>query len=86
MTRVVLIKWLDAAAAAGWHDRDQMTAQLETPPTLCESVGMLIERKNKDKVTIIQTAGQNEVSGVFEIPRSCIQSVETLCTLPITIG
>ena len=85
MTRVVLIKWQDAAAAPGWHDQSQLSEQLERPPTLCESVGMLVERKNKEKVTIIQTIGQNETSGVFEIPRACIQSVETLCSLPITI-
>lgn len=85
MTRVVLIKWYDAAAAPGWHDQTQLANQLEQPPTLCDTVGMLVERKNKDKVTVIQTVGQNETTGVFEIPRSCIQSIETLCSLPITI-
>jgi hypothetical protein len=85
MTRVVHIKWHDAAAAPGWHDQAQLADQLERPPTLCDTVGMLVERKNKDKVTVIQTIGQNETSGIFEIPRSCIQSVTTLCTLPITI-
>lgn len=85
MIRVVRIQWHDAAAAPGWHDKDQLTDQLEREPTLCDSIGMLVERKNRDKVTIVQTAGQNEVTGVFEIPRDCIKSVETLCTLPITI-
>lgn len=83
--KVVHIQWHDAAAAPGWHDKGQLTDQLERDPTLCDSIGMLVERKNKDKVTIIQTAGQNEVSGVFEIPRDCIKSVTTLCTLPIVI-
>lgn len=86
MTRVVRIRWVDAAAAPGWHDQSQLTDQLEREPTLCDSVGMLVERKNKDKVTIIQTIGQNEVSGVFEIPRDCIRSIETLCTLDIAVG
>lgn len=85
MIRVVLITWQDAAAAPGWHDQSQLNEQLERPPTLCESVGMLVERKNKEKVTIIQTIGSNETSGVFEIPTVCVKSVRTLCTLPITI-
>jgi hypothetical protein len=85
MIRVVHIQWHDAAAAPGWHDQSQLAAQLEQPPTLCDTIGMLVERKNKDKVTVVQTVGQNETTGVFEIPRSCIRSVKTLCTLPITI-
>lgn len=85
MIRVVRVRWVDAAAAPGWHDKGQLIDQLEREPTLCDSIGMLVERKNKDKVTIIQTIGQNETSGVFEIPRDCIRSVETLCTLPITM-
>jgi hypothetical protein len=85
LIRVVLIKWRDAAAAAGWHDQSQLAEQLERSPTLCESVGLLVERRNKEKVTIIQTVGANEVSGVFEIPVACVQSVETLCTLPVSL-
>lgn len=85
MTRVVLIRWHDAAAAPGWHDQSQLADQLTRPPTLCDTVGLLVERKNKDKITVVQTVGQNETSGVFEIPTSCIQSVETLCSLPITL-
>jgi hypothetical protein len=85
MTRVVLIKWVDASAAGGWHDKKELQRHLKSDLSICESVGMLVERKNKDKVTIIQTFGTNQVSGVFEIPRECIRSVETLCSLPITI-
>lgn len=85
MTRIVRIQWEDAAAATGWHDRGQLASQLQAPPTLCESVGYLTEREHKGKVTLVQTIGSNEVSGVFEIPTGCIKSVETICTIPITI-
>jgi hypothetical protein len=85
MTRLVLIKWYDSASASGWHSKEQLNEQLESESTLCQSVGLLVERKNKDKVTIVQTCGVNEVIGIFEIPVGCIRSVETLCSLPITI-
>jgi hypothetical protein len=85
MTRVVHIKWQDAAAAGGWHDKEELASTLETEPSLCETVGLLVERKNKEKVTVIQTFGSNQVTGIFEIPIGCIKSVTTLCSLPITI-
>lgn len=85
MIRVVHIQWHDAAAASGWHGKKELTDVLDSDPALCDSIGMLVERKNKEKVTIIQTMGSSEVSGVFEIPVGYIKSVKTICTLPLTI-
>lgn len=85
MIRVVLIQWVDAASHPGWHDKGQLKEALDGELTICDSVGMLVERTNSEKVTIIQTFGSSEVSGVFEIPRSCIKSVTTLCSLPLTL-
>lgn len=85
MIRVVLIKWYDAATHDAWHRKTELADTLSREPELCESVGMLVDRKNKDKVTILQTFSPNQVMGIFEIPKGCIRSVTTLCTLPITI-
>lgn len=85
MIRVVHIQWVDAAGRPGWHDKSQLKEALDDEVSLCDSVGMLLERTNADKVTLIQTFGTSEVSGVFEIPKDCIRSVRTICPLPLTI-
>lgn len=85
MIRVVHIQWTDAAAHSGWHDKGQLRDALDGEISICDSVGMLVERTNAEKVTLIQTLGTGEVSGVFEIPKECIRSVRTICSLPLTI-
>lgn len=85
MIKVVHIQWVDAAAHPGWHDKGQLKDALDSEISLCDSVGMLVERTNSDKVTLIQTFGASEVSGVFEIPKESIRSVRTICSLPLTI-
>jgi hypothetical protein len=85
MIKVVHIVWTDAASHDSWHTKSELSEKLERPPEECESIGMLIHRKNKDKVTILQTFSPNQVLGVFEIPRGCIKSIKTICTLPLTI-
>ena len=85
MIRVVHITWADAATKSEWHSKKDLIETLESEPEICDSIGMLVDRKHKDKVTIIQTFSENQVCGLFEIPRGCIKSIKTLCTLPITI-
>lgn len=84
MIKVVHIQWHDSAASTGWHSRRELKRVIKSKLSLCESVGMLVEQ-NKAKVVIVQTFGAQETSGVFEIPRDCIQSIKTLATLPIKI-
>ncbi len=85
MMRVVHVLWYDAATFDTWKSKAQLAELLEDEPQMCETVGLLIDRKNKDKITIMQTYSPNAVCGLFEIPRGCIKSIKTLCTLPITI-
>lgn len=84
MIKVVHVTWADASSSGGWHDRAAFKNFADGGLQLCDTVGMLA-MANETKVVLIQTAGTNETSGLFEIPRSCVKDMRVICELPITV-
>jgi hypothetical protein len=49
-----------------------------------DTVGLLAY-ESETKIILLQSIGDGEIDGIFEIPRACVKSIKTLATLPIDL-
>lgn len=75
--KAILVKWVDAAHVGGWRSLKAAQEFIDNELNAVESVGMLMH-EDEEKIVLIQTHGQNEVMGLFEIPKGCIKSITWL--------
>ena len=75
--KVVHIKWRDAAHIDGWRSQKAMKDFIRANLDGVDTVGMLVH-EDRRKIVIVQTHGVNEVMGVFEIPKGCIDSIKVI--------
>lgn len=68
----VLVTWVDSTVVRGWSELDD----LETVPLVqCETVGRLLNRKDR-VIRIISTVGDNNSAiQVIAIPQGCVQTI-----------
>lgn len=73
------VTWLDSCVDSGWHAHD--AAFVRAAPTLCKSVGYLIER-TKTQLVLAQSWTTNEdgdqLADVLTIPAAVVKSVRRL--------
>lgn len=77
MLKFVQIKWRDAAWIGGWRGKKSVKDFITKALTPGETGGYLLH-EGKDRVVICHTVFDNQVIGVFEIPRGCITSMKTI--------
>lgn len=75
--KIVLVKWVDSASANGWKGRESLDRFIKGDLDAIKTVGMLVHQ-DKKKVVLIQSDGDNQAMGLFEIPRGCIKSIKTI--------
>jgi hypothetical protein len=72
---LVLIEWLDSKGVIGeWEFIDSLTP---LKPSICTSVGFLIEDKKGYK-TIVQTKSKEQVVGRMTIPTCSIKKMKRI--------
>jgi hypothetical protein len=81
---IVHVQWIDAAGLSEWHGKREFERFCSDESEITESVGMLGFQDDR-KIVLIQTAGINQVTGLFEIPKGCIKSIKLLAQIPITL-
>lgn len=77
MLKFVQIKWRDAASLGGWRGKKAVKHFITKILSAGETGGYLLY-EGKDKVVVCQTVFDNQVIGLFEIPRGCVMSMKTI--------
>ena len=75
----VEVEWLDSCVDSGWHASD--AAFVRAAPSICTSVGILIERTPK-QIVLAQSLTSNEegeqLADVLTIPAAVVKRVRRL--------
>jgi len=74
----VEVKWLDAITTSGWYDKEEA---IKIDSVIGTSLGYLVH-KDRDKVVIAQSAGNDSVGYIFTLPKCCVLSITELVPTP----
>jgi hypothetical protein len=84
LTDIVHVQWADAAGLTEWHGKAEFERFCSDDTQLVDSIGIKGFEDDR-KIVLIQSTSVNQVTGLFEIPKGCIQSIRVIGSLPITI-
>ena len=75
--RIAIIEWINVEdhTSGGWIDQEQMRSDAEEPFAKIRTVGFVVEN-NADRISLCMTWGQEDTSGVLNIPRSLIRGIQ----------
>ena len=76
-SRVAIIEWIDVEdhTSGEWVDREEMKMDASEPFSKIRTVGFVVEN-NADRISLCMTWGQEDTSGVLNIPRSLIRGIQ----------